>query len=167
MISMNRAITVIAKAVRRFIHAPLFTKESGAGIIEFAIGSTVLFSFLIAVIELCFIFFMYNSTAQVAREASRWASVRGTTCSNPTITSCPATVAQIQSFAAGLPGGSAMNVQVWFCNSDGATNCVQNAANAKGGNIVKTNASFRFASVPFISRDALTVSSTSEMVIWQ
>ncbi|WP_109484978.1 TadE/TadG family type IV pilus assembly protein [Occallatibacter savannae] len=157
--------------IRKFILRPISSlslhDQFGAGIVEFAIGSAVLFSFLIGVIELCLVFFMYNSTAQVARETCRWASVRGTTCSNPTITACPTTLAQVQSFASGLPGGGAMTVQVWFCNPDGVTNCVQNTSNAKGGNIVKTTASFQFASVPFVSRNALTVSSTSAMVIWQ
>lgn len=161
------ATEMIKTVFRCALSLPSPEDETGVGIVEFAIGSAVLFSFLIGVIELCLVFFMYNSTAQVARETCRWVSVRGTTCSNPTITSCPATLAQIQSFASSQPGGGAMTVQIWFCNADGVTNCVQNTSNAKSGNIVKTKASFQFASVPFISRNALSVSSTSEMVIWQ
>jgi len=167
MTAADQMMRQIRKTVRCPISFPSLNDESGAGILEFAIGSAVLFSFLFGVIELCLVFFMYNSTAQVARESCRWASVRGTTCSNPTITSCPATIAQVQSYAATLPGGAAMTIQVWFCNADCITNCLQNASNAKSGNIVKTRASFQFASVPFVSREALSVSSTSEMVIWQ
>ena len=78
-------------------------------------SSLVLFGFAIGLMELCMVLFMYNTAAEAAREASRWAAVRGTDCSNPNITdgSCPsggggATAAQIQAYARSLPGAGAM-----------------------------------------------------------
>ncbi len=151
--------------------------EEGAQLVEFAISSGVLFAFVFGFMELCLVFFTYTTSAEAAREASRWASVRGTgstvtsngvtTCANPNISGCPATAAQIQNYAKQLPGAANMNIQVWWCNADGQTNCVQDPSNAHPGNIVKVNAKYTYTSVPFVKNAPLAVSSTSEMVIWQ
>jgi Flp pilus assembly protein TadG len=151
--------------------------EEGAELVEFAVASTVLFMFIFGLMQLCIVLFMYNTVAEAARETTRWASVRGatssvtsngvTTCSNPNITGCPATTSAIQSFAQSFIGGTGITAQTWWCNSDGQTNCVQTQSNAQPGNIVKVKVAYSFATVPFVSKGALTVSSTSEMVIWQ
>jgi Flp pilus assembly protein TadG len=141
--------------------------ERGVETLEFALASTVFFLFLFGVIELCFVLFMYNTAAEAARETTRWASVRGASCANPNISSCPATLDQVQSFGQTIPGASKMTVQAWWCNQDGQTNCVQNPANALMGNVVKVKVSYTFAKVPFVSQSAMSVSSTSSSVIWQ
>lgn len=151
--------------------------EEGAQLVEFAIASLVLSAFLFGFMELCMVFFVFTTAAESAREASRWASVRGTassvtvngvtSCNNPNISGCPATSAQIQSVGRTLPGAGDMSIQVWWCNSDGQTNCVQNSSNALPGNIVKVKATHTFVSIPFVRNVPLSVSSTSEMVIWQ
>ncbi|HEX3891895.1 MAG TPA: TadE/TadG family type IV pilus assembly protein [Terracidiphilus sp.] len=152
-------------------------KEDGAELVEFALASTVFCMFIFGFMELCTVLFMYSSMAEAARETTRWASVRGasssvtsngvTSCANPYITQCPATSTQVQNLAKTFLGGSNMSVQVWWCNADGQTNCTTSNSNAQKGNIVKVKVSYTFASVPFVSRSALTVGSTSEMVIWQ
>jgi len=141
--------------------------ELGAELVEFALSSAVFFIFIFGVFELCLVLFMYNTAAGAARETTRWASVRGALCSNLSIGSCPATLSQVQDYGKTLPGAGNMSVQVWWCNSDGQTNCVQNPSNAQQGNVVKVNVSYTFASVPFVSKGALTVASTSAAVIWQ
>lgn len=151
--------------------------EEGAELVEFALACSVLFLFIFGLMELCIVFFMYNTVAEAARETTRWASVRGTSssvtsngvtsCANPNITGCPASTGAIQTYAQSFIGGPGMTVQSWWCNSDGTTNCVTTQSNAAPGNIVKVKISYTFANVPFVSKSALTVSSTSEMVIWQ
>ena len=151
--------------------------EEGAELVEFALASTVFFAFVFGFMELCTVLFMYTSVAEAAREASRWASVRGasssvtsggvTSCANPYITQCPATATQVQNYAKNFVGGPGMTVNVWWCNSDGQTNCTTSNSNALKGNIVKVKVFYNFASVPFVARTGLTVGSTSEMVIWQ
>ena len=129
----------------------------------------ILIALIFGIIEMGIVFFMHNTTAEAAREASRWASVRGTDCSNPNIDdgSCVAgvgaTAAQIQAYAQKLPGAKSMNVTVQWCDAAGQ-NC--GSANLGAGNTVKVRASYQFASVPFVTRKALSVSSTSESVIW-
>lgn len=155
----------------------LLRADDGAEVVEFAVASGVFFLFLFGLMEMCLVFFMYQTAAEAARETSRWASVRGvassvtvngvTTCSNPNITGCPAALAQVESYGKTLVGASSMNVQAWWCNSDGQTSCVQDPSKALKGNIVKVKVSYTLASMPFVPTAATTVSSTSEMVIWQ
>lgn len=144
--------------------------EEGAELVEFAMSAIILVGFFLGVMGLCLVFFMYNTAAEAARETTRWASVRGTDCSNPNITdgSCPsvgggATTAQVQAYGKSLPGAGGMTVTVKWCNSSGAS-CA--TTNLGAGNTVKVTEAFTFASVPFVSRGALTVSSTSQSVIW-
>lgn len=141
--------------------------EEGAELVEFAFSASILFLLVFGLMELCIALFMYNTAAEAARETTRWASVRGSTCSNPNITACPATLAQVQSYGKNLVGASAMTVQAWWCNADGVTNCVQSPTNAHMGNIIKVKVSYTFSSIPFVTKSALAVSSTSEAVIWQ
>lgn len=136
---------------------------------EFALSSSILFMLMFGVIGFGVVFFMENTTAEAARETSRWASVRGTDCDNPQITdgSCVngvgATAQQIQAYGKSLPGASGMTVSVQWCNSAGAS-C--GTANLGAGNTVRVKVSYQFASVPFVTTKALSVSSTSESVIW-
>jgi Flp pilus assembly protein TadG len=146
--------------------------EEGAALVEFAFSVSVLFLVVFGFLWLCVVLFMYNTAAEAAREATRWASVRGTTsgtsgtCNNPNITECPATNPQIVSYAQSLVGASGMTVQAWWCDSTGA-NCVTAQSSATPGNIVKVQVTYSLASIPLITNTAYGVSSTSEMVIWQ
>lgn len=153
--------------------------ESGSEVLEFALCANVFFAFVFGFMELCVVLFMMNSVAETARQAARWASVRGTnssvtvngttSCGNPNITKCPAQASDIQTYADGLPGMSSANttVTVNWCNSDGTSGCSTSESNAKPGNIVKVKVSYKFASVPFVSKTAITFSSTAEKVVWQ
>lgn len=146
-----------------------FRSEEGAEIVEFAFAATALFVFFFGVIELGIVLFMQNTAAEVARDTSRWASVRGSDCANPPITDGTCTTgvgttkAQIEAYAqADLPGASGMTVTpTWYTASGTATSTDPGA-----GGSVKVVVSYTFASVPFISSSGLTVTSTSQSVIW-
>jgi Flp pilus assembly protein TadG len=143
--------------------------EAGAELVEFALSSSILFMLMFGVIGVGFVFFMENTAAEAARETSRWASVRGTDCNNPNIAdgSCVngvgATVQQIQAYGKSLPGAGGMTVTVRWCNSAGAS-C--GTMNLGAGNTVQVKEAYTFASVPFVTNKTLSVSSTSESVIW-
>jgi Flp pilus assembly protein TadG len=174
---VGRLLRAILPALRRRQLKTRLNEEEGAELVEFALASTVFFMFVFGFMELCTALFMYTSVAEAAREASRWASVRGasssvtsngvTSCANPYITQCPATATQVQNYTKTFVGGPGMTAQVWWCNSDGQTNCVQDNSNALKGNIVKVKVFYNFATLPFVAKSGLTVASTSEMVIWQ
>ncbi len=171
---LSRAMLRLLRPMRESTGEASFKKgfwssEEGAELVEFAVSSLVLLVVLFGIIESCIVFYMWNTAAESAREASRWASVRGTDCNNPNITdgSCTAGVgasaAQIQAYAQSFPGAGNMNVSVEWCSSSGA-NC--GSETATPGNIVQVNVAYSFASVPFVSANALSVSSTSQSVVW-
>ena len=122
------------------------------------------------------VLFMANSVAEASRQAARWASVRGTTssstsngvtkCSNPNITTCPAQTSDIQTYTQKLTGMSAATVSVNWCKPDGVT-CSTSQSSATPGNIVKVKVTYKFTSVPFVSKAAITLNSTAEKIIWQ
>lgn len=177
---MKRKVQFGARVLARLRLGKLYRDESGAELVEFAVAATVYFTILFGFLELCMVLFMMNSVSEAARQAARWASVRGTTssvtsngttsCANPNITTCPALATDIQSFAEKQPGmttnSSIITVTVNWCSADG-TGCSTSQSNATPGHVVKVKVSYRFASVPYFSSAALTMSSTAEKVIWQ
>lgn len=153
-------------------------RTDGATLVEFAISASVLFSILFGIMELGLLFYAYNFTSEAAREATRWASVRGSTsCSNtPNLTECNATKAQITAFVQGLgyPGVTSSNISVstnWltattnagvtsWSSCSGACNLPHNAVN------VKVTYPFPLG-VPFVPITTITVGATSQMVVYQ
>jgi Flp pilus assembly protein TadG len=148
--------------------------EEGAELVEFALSTSILFLFVFGLIEICLVFFLYNTAAEAAREGSRWASVRGTDCTNPNSTNCPlsATPAtDIATYVNSLPGAGNMAVAVQWCvpptgGSCTATTGTWGAANLGAGNTVQVKVSYTLAKVPFVTNSSLKVSSTSQSVIW-
>jgi len=155
----------------------LLREEEGAEMVEFAISAVVLFTFVFGIIEFCIVLFMFNTAAEAARATSRWASVRGTDCNNPGITdgTCPggagATGATVQTaaqtFLKNIPGAGGMTVTLQWCTAAGACGTTNlGAGAATSPNTVQAKVSYTFAYVPFVTRNPLTVSSTSQSVIW-
>lgn len=165
-----------AELLSRWWKKSPFNNDSGAELVEFALCASVFITLLVGFMELCMVLFMMNSVAEASRQAARWASVRGTTssvtnngvtkCGNPNITTCPAQATDIQTYAQTLTGMSASTVTVNWCKSDGVT-CSTSESNATPGNIVKVKVTYKFTSVPFVTKAALTLNSTAEKVIWQ
>src|ERR1700722_12356327 len=61
--------------------------EEGSALVEFAISSTVLFLCLFGILGLCGALYTYNFVVDAAHEATRYAIVRGSSCSG--LTNCP------------------------------------------------------------------------------
>jgi Flp pilus assembly protein TadG len=149
----------------------LLRGEEGAETVEFALSASLLFFFIFGVIEWGLVFFMTNTANEAARDAARWASVRGTdcvtayftdgSCTNGTGTTAALITSHVQSV---LPGTANMTATVNWCDTTGACST---STSQQQGNTVKVKVSFVFAQVPFISLNkSLTVSGTSESVIW-
>jgi Flp pilus assembly protein TadG len=145
--------------------------EEGNEIVEFAFASFMFFMVLFGFIWLGFIFYMKNTTAEVAREATRWASVRGTDCTNPPITdgTCPATKTNLQTFAqSSLPGAANMTVTPTWYDSTGTN---KGTTNQGAGGSIQVLVTYKIpvtSYLPFLdsSGNPFTVSSTSQSVIW-
>jgi len=153
--------------MKRFGH---FAKnEEGGSLVEFAIAGSLLFMMLFGIIEFSFAFYSFNFTAEAAKEAARYAAVRGgNSCSGTVhLSDCGITSTQLQTVVQnmGYPGINANSTTVsvaWpdTCSDTGAANCTEPGSN------VQVNVSYQFPlSVPFWKATTLTMHSTAEMVI--
>ena len=145
--------------------------EQGASMVEMAVSSTVLLGVMFAMLQICLAMYAYAITAMVARQTTRYAIVRGSSCSS-FASACPATSAQIKSYAQGLqyPGVNASNFTVtptWAAFPSGGS-CTPSASCNNPGNLVKVTVQYSFAvNLPFLKSFTMPLQSTSEMIISQ
>jgi Flp pilus assembly protein TadG len=157
----------------------LGSEEEGASMVETAVAMLVLLPILLGVIEFSLLFYAYHDVTDAAREACRWAAVRGSlSCTNtPGLTNCKATTDQIQSYVRnlGYPGLTPANLSVttnWLVASAPPppttwSACSSGTCNAPG-NEVQVTVTYPFTiAIPFWKAAAIKVSSTSTMVIAQ
>ena len=128
---------------------------------EFAVTFSVLIGFIFGFIELCLAFYSFGMISESAREGSRYAMVRGSTCVNGAKASCVATASQINAYVAGLGfqniGGGKINVNTTY--PDG---------NENPGSRVKVQVTYQFPiTLPFVASGPISIASTSEMNIVQ
>lgn len=154
------------------------SREDGLSMVETAISCTVLFALLFGICQMSLALYVYYVTSDAARQATRYAIVRGSTsCTNtPNLSNCDATAANIQSYVQGLafPGISTSKVGVstsWYSASSTTPTtwsaCSTGICNAPG-NLVKITVSYPITfQIPFSKNIALNLNSTSQMVISQ
>lgn len=145
--------------------------EEGSTLVEFALSASMLFAMLFGIIGISFGFYSYNFVSDAAREATRWAIVRGSSCS--ILSGCGASSSDIQTYvrSLGYPGITANSLTVtstWLSASSTQpttwTACAS-TCNAPG-NAVQVQVKYAFAlDIPFFRDNALNISSTSQMVI--
>ncbi len=152
--------------------------EEGVTLVETAISCTVLFAMLFGICQMSLAMYVYHFTSDAARQATRYAIVRGSTsCTNtPNLSNCDATTTQITSYVQGLgyPGITSSKISVstaWYTASSTTPTtwsaCSTGICNTPG-NLVKIAVSYPMTfQIPFSSNLALNLSSTSQMVISQ
>lgn len=152
--------------------------EEGVTLVETAISCTVLFAMLFGICQMSLAMYVYHFTSDAARQATRYAIVRGSTsCTNtPNLSNCDATTIQITSYVQGLgyPGITSSKVTAatsWYTASSTTPTtwsvCSNGICNAPG-NLVKIVVSYPMTfQIPFSSNLSLNLSSTSQMVISQ
>lgn len=159
--------------------ARLLRQEEGATLVEMTVSLAVLLAMIFGVIEISMALYAYNFVSEAAREATRYAVVRGTgSCTvlstfpdcnlNPTTSGNP-----LQTYVRGLgyPYASSMNVTAAWFSPSGApgntwtTSCAGATCNVPG-NAVQVTVTYAFPiSIPFWKNTNINVSSTSQMVI--
>ena len=148
---------------------------------ELAMISPILFAMLFGVVQIAWAFYAYNFVSEAAREAARFAIVRGSTsCTNtPNLTYCNATGTQIQSYVRGL-GYAGLNYNnltattTWCAATPDPTSgsmtwpsCSSSAGNSPG-NAVNVVVTYAFPlNIPFWKNQTLNLSSTARMVVAQ
>jgi Flp pilus assembly protein TadG len=137
--------------------------ERGSVLVEFAIASTVALTMIFGIVDFGRALYTYHLVSNAARGGSRYAIVRGAAC---TVSGCPATADQIQTYVRGLaPGIDPASLTVttaW----PGASTCY-GVSNGSGCPVTVTvTYPFKFI-VPMLPQFTMSMSSASTMVISQ
>jgi Flp pilus assembly protein TadG len=151
--------------------------QRGASMVEFAISASALLLIMFGILELGRVMYTYHTVSNAARLGSRWAMVRGSACTQ--LDHCNATSSDIQNYVLSVvpmvdassttaPGCSSAGLCVnatWSSSTDPGVDCGNTGTNDPGHLVcVTVSYPFNFA-IPFVSTTALTLSSTSKMVI--
>ena len=138
----------------------------GSTLTEFAFILPVMLMCLFGVIDFGRALYTYHFVSNAAREASRWASVRGNTCTD--YPDCPARPPQVSDYVMSIvPSGidkKTVSVATDSVQSGGAVNsCLKDY---DPGCAVKVTVTYNFKFFfPFLPTSALRMHSTSQMVI--
>lgn len=163
--------------MRRMLWRKLLGSE-GAALVEFAMSCVILIPIFFGFIETCLAFYTYNFVADGAREATRYAMVRGSqSCGNtPGLADCGFTTsAPIQTYvqSLGYPGLRANNLVVtvsWAKASNSTPTTWTACANAcnQPGNQVRVVVRYNFPiGIPLWKFTTISIGSISSMVISQ
>jgi Flp pilus assembly protein TadG len=139
--------------------------EDGNNLIEYALTFMFFISMLLGIVDFSRALYSYHFLSDAAREATRWAAVRGATCTNDGSCTAAASPADIIAYVTNItpPGLNPTNLTTtpsW----PGTGNC-PGATNNPGCPVdVTVSYQFNFV-VPFIRTTPLTLSSSSEMII--
>lgn len=151
--------------------------QRGASMVEFAICASALLLIMFGILEFGRVLYTYHTVSNAARLASRWAMVRGSGCS--VLDHCNASQTDIQNYVSSIvpmvdvssstaSGCSSAGLCVqasWSNSTDPSVDCAAGGTDAPGHLVcVTVSYPFNFA-IPFVSNSALTLSSTSKMVI--
>jgi Flp pilus assembly protein TadG len=165
--------------LRKFLRQA--AREDGASAVEFAVSCIILFALLFGICQMSLAMYYYQFTSHAARQATRWAMVRGSTsCTNTKdLAKCNASVDDIKSYVGGLgltgATSGSINVTPVWCSASSTTpktwsSCANTTSNAPG-NLVKVTVSyplsFKIPFIPSAKSMSLTLTSTSQMVISQ
>ena len=151
----------------------LFWREDcGSALVEFAVCSTILLSLTFGILTSCLALYCYHFISDAAREGTRYAIVRGSSCStNGNFTSdCPiASSAAVQTYLRsltlpGIPSSYLTSTTTWSVDGTHWSSAPTNY-NAPG-DIVKVTVNYSLPlAIPFVSTRTLSMSSTAQMII--
>jgi len=151
------------------------SKARGSSLVEQSFIIVFLLTMMLGIIDCGRALYTYHFVSNVAREATRWASVRSTrACATGPITPCPADAGNIRStFTATMSSmgldSSKITITPTYAAppSIGASSCP--AVNNLAGCMVHIDVTYHytFLFAPFISAPPITMSSSSEMLITQ
>jgi Flp pilus assembly protein TadG len=148
--------------------------EEGSAIMETAMSSIILLTFMFGVIETGFAFYSYHFISEAAREGSRYAMVRGSSagsaCATYSSSACQASTSDIQNYVKnlGFPGIDPGQITVTVANAGypAGVVCSPSASCNNPGNMVTVKVDYSFPLVvPFIPAHTYAMSSTAAMVI--
>jgi Flp pilus assembly protein TadG len=149
------------------------SRSKGQVLVETALCVVLLFGLLSGLMLLALTIYEYHSISQSAREGSRWAAVRGSaSCTTTHVDHCNASATDIANYVAGLGFSNitSSNVTVVWCLPPigGTAGTCSGTTKNDPGNLVQVQVTYSTTLVaPMLSSKAITMGSTSQMVIAQ
>jgi Flp pilus assembly protein TadG len=147
-----------------------FRDEDGNSAVETALACTVLMTVFFGVIQMSWGLYAYHYTAEAARMATRYAMVRGSSCSS-WASACPASSTDVQNYVKGLgfQGINASDLTVTTTWPTTGSACTPSSTPCNNpGNLVKVKVQYAIGfTIPYVPKINLNMSSTSQMVISQ
>ena len=145
------------------------TGQRGAAIVEQALILPVLLAVLFGIIDMSRALYSYTYVGYIAREATRWASVRTLGLSGPKVTNN-----DVQNFVRnvngmGLDAANLSTNTTFKAPPNGSPACPGTGnVSEKPGCVVEVKVTYKFNFIlPFMPSGTLNMNSTSEMIITQ
>jgi Flp pilus assembly protein TadG len=142
--------------------------EDGNNLIEYALVFMFLMSMVLGIVDFSRALYTYHFLSDAAREATRWAAVRGSTCLIDGSCTAEALQGDIQTYVKSItpPGVNPNPPDLTTTASWTGTgpNCLNDTHSPGCPVEVQVSYQFKFV-VPFIRSTPLTLSSSSEMII--
>jgi Flp pilus assembly protein TadG len=151
-------------------------RQRGSSLVEQALVLTFLLAVMFGIIDFGRALYTYHFVSEAAREATRWASVRGSTTTLPGGQATNGPGGNVQAFVANVSGMGLDSTKItattnWPIRAYSNPSCVGAGNNKKNpGCIVQVQVDYAFQfTMPFLppSTTTFNMSSTSEMVITQ
>lgn len=151
--------------------APKSVGQRGTTLVEFAVIVTVFILMVVGAIDFARVLYTYHYVSDAARDATRYAMVRGHSCSG--FSDCPdVTQTQIQTYLSNVPAGidsTRLNVTAsWPVQTNSPAACSTASTKESPGCTVQVQVSYSYSFLfPLVHNSTITLSSTSQMVISQ
>lgn len=148
--------------------------EYGSSLVEHALVLTLLLTVLFAIIDFGRALYTYHFVSNAAREATRWASVRGTACRGLP-NGCPADPDDVQAFVSNVAGMGLDPAKItadtnWVAPPNASPTCDPGLGGDKKnpGCVVEVTVKYSYSFFfPFLPASPIMMQSTSRMVISQ
>jgi Flp pilus assembly protein TadG len=150
---------------------PARARERGSTMLESAVMISVLLVMLFGVIGFGNALYTYHFVSNTAREATRWASVRGNSCTGGLSGGCPAADTDVTAYVQSLSTGIGLDptkvttTTTWVAPPNNLSIC--NAQPNSPGCVVKVQVQYSFQFLFPLLPSGFTMQSTSQMVISQ
>jgi len=158
--------------VRRGSWSHAVRGEQGATLAEFSLALMVLVLVMFGIADFGRALYAYHFVSLASRQATRWAMVRGSFCSGfPS--ACPASSTDIANYVVSIaPGGidTTKLTTTANCGNPGVGGARGPCAtpNNNPGKVVNVTVQYNFSFLyGFVSGVGTTMSSSSQMIIWQ
>ena len=144
--------------------------EDGQSTLETALSAIAVLTLFLGVMQMCLALYTYHFVSEAAREGTRYAMVRGSSCSG-FASACPALASDVQTYVRGIgfPGIVPADVTVTTTWPTTGSSCTPSSLPCNNpGNLVQVIVQYRFPlSIPFVPSSSLTLTSTSKLAISQ